>query len=152
MTVSGRGFCPCSSSTPLESKSTELFASVLVVFKACEAFGLVNRMPGRVSIPSAIFDTFKKSTRCCTGKSSSYFGLHSGMVLLWEVYCKYFWIFCQVCLLLRHPSSPEKKDEGFPLDIFTVAFLGRGHSSLLRKQSHCWQKYGILNAYRKGIS
>ena len=73
-------------STPLGSRSVEPFTSIPVVFKAPEAMGLVNRMLWWVWAPSAVFDTFKISSRCCAGKYSFYFGLHT---LVWYCYERY---------------------------------------------------------------
>ena len=73
-------------STPLESRLIKPFTSIPVVFKAPEAMGLVNGMLWWVWAPSAIFDTFKISSRCCAGKHSFYFGLHT---LVWYCYERY---------------------------------------------------------------
>ena len=58
---------------------------------------------------------------------------YSGMVLLWEVYWKYFWKFC---LLLRHSSSPEKNRWRVPTGHFPCCLLGGGDVHPYSERSH----------------
>lgn len=101
-----------------------IYHRIPAVFKAPEAMGLVNRMLWWVWAPSAIFDTFKISSRCCAGKHSFYFGLHT---LVWYCYERYIGnIFWKFCLLLRRSSSPEKKGWRVPSGLFPCCLLGGG--------------------------
>ena len=67
----------------------------------------------------------------CRKTLSLFWTTYSGMVLLWEVYWKYFWKFC---LLLRHSSSPEKNRWRVPTGHFPVAFLVVGTFILTQKE------------------
>lgn len=121
-------------STPLESRWVEPFTSIPVVFEAPETMGLVNRMLWWVWHPSAVFDTFKISSRCCVGKRLFYFGLHT---LVWYCYERYIGnIFWKFCLLWRRHSSPKKRGWRVPTGHFPCCLLGYGDIYPYSERSH----------------